>query len=62
MTNVVGLALFALGVVLLITGFSDSPVAGSRGSPGPDSLWLILGGAITVIGGLWLALRGTSRI
>lgn len=58
MNNIVGLAVFGLGIVLLIFGLTAVP------SPGADipqlssnhSTWMLLGGAAAVIGGLILAI------
>ena len=64
MNNVVGLAIFALGIILLIFGFNESRSFGSdvsrffTGNPTDRSIWLIIGGAVAVILGLFLALRG----
>jgi hypothetical protein len=67
MNNVVGLAVFALGVVLLIFGFNESQSFGSEvsrvftGNPTDRSVWMIAGGAAAVIAGLVLTLRGVRR-
>ncbi len=65
--NILGLAVFALGIVLLILGFNVSQSFGSdvsrffTGNPTDRTLWLIIGGAAAVIVGLFLALRGARR-
>jgi multisubunit Na+/H+ antiporter MnhB subunit len=67
MNNIVGLAIFALGIVLLIFGFNESQSFGSdvsrffTGNPTNRSIWLIIGGAVAVITGLTLAIRSTRR-
>ncbi len=67
MNNIAGLMLFALGVVLLIFGFNESRSFGSdvsrffSGNPTDKSIWLIAGGAVAVIAGLVLAMRGARR-
>ncbi|HWH72595.1 MAG TPA: DUF3185 family protein [Candidatus Sulfotelmatobacter sp.] len=67
MNNIVGLAIFALGIVLLIFGFNASQSFGSEvsrlftGNPSNRAIWMILGGAAAVIVGLLLAVRGTRR-
>jgi hypothetical protein len=67
MNNIMGLAVFALGVVLLIFGFNESRSFGSEvsrlftGNPTDRSIWLLAGGAISVVTGLLLALRGIQR-
>ena len=67
MNNIVGLAIFALGVVLLIFGFNESHSFSSdvsrvfTGNPTDRSIWLIVGGAVAVIVGLVLAIRGARK-
>lgn len=67
MNNVVGLVIFALGVVLLIFGFNESHSFGSdvsrffTGNPTDRAMWMIIGGAVAVIAGLFLSIRGTRR-
>jgi multisubunit Na+/H+ antiporter MnhB subunit len=67
MNNVIGLAIFALGVVLLIFGFNESQSFGSEvsrfftGNPSDRSMWMIVGGAVAVVAGLVLAVRGMRR-
>jgi Protein of unknown function (DUF3185) len=63
MHSIVGLAIFALGIVLLIFGFNESQSFGSdvsrffTGNPTNHSIWLIAGGGASVVLGLFLALR-----
>lgn len=65
MNNIVGLAVFAVGIVLLIFGFNASHSFGSdvsrffTGNPTDKSMWLLIGGAAAVIVGLFVAIRGT---
>jgi multisubunit Na+/H+ antiporter MnhB subunit len=65
--NIVGIGIFALGIVLLIFGFNASQSFGSEvsrfftGNPTNESMWLIIGGAVAVIVGLFLAFRGARR-
>jgi hypothetical protein len=67
MNNIVGLAVFAAGIVLLIFGFNASHSFGSdvsrffTGNPTDKSMWLLIGGAAAVIIGLVLALRGSRQ-
>jgi hypothetical protein len=67
MNNIAGLAVFALGIVLLIFGFNESHSFSSdvsrvfTGNPTDRSLWLIIGGAAAVIVGLVIAIRGARR-
>jgi hypothetical protein len=67
MNNIVGLGVFALGVVLLIFGFNASQSFSSdvsrafTGNPTDRSIWLIAGGAAAVILGLFMALRSGKR-
>jgi hypothetical protein len=64
MNNIIGLAILALGIVLLIFGFNESHSFGSdlsrtfTGNPSDRSMWLIAGGAVAVVAGLVLAIRG----
>jgi multisubunit Na+/H+ antiporter MnhB subunit len=65
--NIIGLAVFALGIVLLIFGFNESQSFSSdvsrffTGNPTNKSMWFIAGGAVAVIVGMVLALRGMKR-
>ena len=65
--NIIGLAVFALGIVLLIFGFNESQSFGSdvsrffTGNPTDKSMWLIAGGGVAVIAGMVVALRGMKR-
>jgi hypothetical protein len=67
MNNVVGLAIFAVGIVLLVFGFNASHSFGSdvsrffTGNPTDKSMWLLIGGAAAVIVGLVVAIRGSRR-
>ena len=67
MNNILGLAIFAVGIVLLIFGFNASQSFSSdvsrffTGNPTDKSIWLLIGGAAAVIVGLVIALRGTRR-
>jgi len=67
MNNVAGVVIFAVGVVLLIFGFNESHSFGSdvsrffTGNPTDRAMWMIIGGAVAVIGGLFLTIRGTRR-
>jgi hypothetical protein len=67
MNNIVGLAVFAAGIVLLIFGFNASHSFGSdvsrffTGNPTDKSIWLLVGGAAAVVVGLVIALRGTRH-
>lgn len=68
MNNIVGLAIFALGVVLLIFGFNESHSFSSdvsrffTGNPTDRSIWMIAGGAVAVVLGLFLAIRGSRKV
>jgi len=67
MNNIVGLAIFAVGIVLLVFGFNASHSFSSdvsrvfTGNPTDKSIWLLMGGAAAVIVGLVLAIRGGRR-
>ena len=63
MNNIVGLAIFAVGIVLLIFGFNESQSFASEvsrvfsGNPSDHSMWMLVGGGLAVVAGLVLALR-----
>ena len=65
--NLIGLAVFALGIVLLIFGFNESQSFSSdvsrffTGNPTDRSMWLIAGGGVAVVAGMIFALRGMKR-
>jgi multisubunit Na+/H+ antiporter MnhB subunit len=67
MNNIAGLAVLALGVVLLIFGFNESHSFSSdvsrtfTGNPTDRSMWLIIGGAVAVVVGFVLAFTGRKR-
>jgi hypothetical protein len=67
MNNIVGLALLALGIVLLVFGFNESSSFGSdvsrafTGNPTDRSMWLIGGGALAAIGGLAMTILGRRK-
>jgi len=67
MDNIIGLAIFALGIVLLIFGFNESHSFSSdisrtfTGNPTDRSIWFIAGGAVAVIVGLVLSVRGMKK-
>jgi hypothetical protein len=67
MNNIVGLAIFAVGIVLLVFGFNASHSFGSdvsrffTGNPTDKSIWFLVGGAAAVIVGLAVAIRGGRR-
>jgi hypothetical protein len=68
MNNIVGLAVLALGIVLLIFGFNESHSFSSdvsrtfTGNPTNHSMWLIIGGAVAVVAGIGVALSGRRRL
>jgi hypothetical protein len=67
MNNIVGLAVLALGIVLLIFGFNESHSFSSNvsrtftGNPTDRAMWLIIGGSVAVVVGFILALTGRRR-
>jgi hypothetical protein len=67
MNNIVGLAILALGVLLLIFGFNESHSFSSdvsrafTGNPTNRAMWLIVGGALAVVAGFVVALTGRRR-
>ena len=67
MNNIIGLAILALGIVLLIFGFNESHSFSSSvsrtftGNPTDRSMWLIIGGAAAVVVGIAVSLMGRRR-
>jgi len=67
MTNIVGLAVFAAGIVLLIFGFNESHSFGSdvsrffTGNPTDRSIWFLIAGAAAIIVGLCVAIFGARK-
>ncbi len=67
MNNIVGLGIFAVGVVLLIFGFNESHSFNSdvsrffTGNPTDRSMWLIVGGSLAVIAGLVLSIQASRK-
>ena len=67
MNNIAGLAILALGIVLLVFGFNESHSFSSdisrtfTGNPTDRSMWLIIGGAVAVIAGIAVSLTGRRR-
>ncbi|HZE96078.1 MAG TPA: DUF3185 family protein [Planctomycetota bacterium] len=70
MTRFLGLALFVVGIVLLGFGLSASDSIGSEfsrffaGKPTDKSIWLLLGGIVSMILGIggMVSNRGTARV
>lgn len=67
-TKAIGIALIVLGAGLMIFGFMESDALGSQlnealtGSPPDRVIWMIVGGAVSLAVGLFLALaRGGSK-
>ena len=67
MNKIVGFALLALGIVLLVFGFNASNSFGSdvsrafTGNPTDRSMWLIGGGALAVVAGLAMTVWGLRK-
>ena len=67
MTNIVGLAIFAAGIVLLIFGFNESHSFSSdvsrvfTGNPTDRSIWFLIGGAAAIVVGLLVAIFGARK-
>ncbi len=67
MNTIVGLGVFAVGLVLLIFGLNESQSLSSdvsrffTGNPTDRSIWLLVGGTVSVIAGLVLAFRRTRH-
>jgi len=68
MNKGIGLALIAVGIVLIIYGVDASNSASSgvsrifTGAPTNKTLWLLLGGIASAIVGAVMALRPTGRV
>lgn len=65
MANVMGLSLFVAGVVFLIFGFASDPSGLQQtfyaNGVGIRPLWLLVGGALAVPLGIYVAWRGVRR-
>ena len=67
MNRIIGVAILALGIVLLIFGLNESHSFNSdvsrffTGNPSDRSMWMIVGGAVAVIAGLAVAFTGRKR-
>jgi hypothetical protein len=67
MNNVIGIALLAGGIILLVFGINAANSTGSEiskfftGNPTDRSMWMIIGGAVATVAGLVSLLRGRSR-
>jgi hypothetical protein len=63
MNRAIGIALLAGGIALLVFGINASESFGSdvsrffTGKPTDESMWLLIGGIVASIAGLFLALR-----
>lgn len=63
MNNILGLGIFALGIVLLIVGFSESEAISSElsrvfsGDYSNRNLLMLVGGGTSVVLGLFVAIR-----
>jgi hypothetical protein len=64
MNRAIGLALLAVGIVLLVLGINASESLGSdisrffSGTPTDESIWMLLGGAACIVVGLFGTLAG----
>jgi uncharacterized protein DUF3185 len=67
MNNIAGIAVLALGIVLLIFGFNEAHSFSSdvsktfTGNPTNHSMWLIIGGAVAVVAGIGVSLSGRRK-
>lgn len=67
MNKIVGAALLAVGVLLLIMGFNASESFSSevseavRGTPTDRSIWFLVGGGVMGVVGLGMLLMGRSK-
>jgi hypothetical protein len=66
--NPLGIVLIVLGIILLIFGFSAADSVGSHvhrfftGNPTDRTMWLMIGGGLSLIVGLALTFAGPRRI
>jgi hypothetical protein len=66
-TRVISIALLAVGIMLIIWGFSASDSMSSdvsrffTGSPTNKTVWLLIGGSVAVIVGLFGSFRWPNR-
>ncbi len=67
MTHIFGLAVFALGIALLVVGFATGGTTNAQISawlavhPAVQSVWLLIAGAASVLTGLVLAFLATRK-
>lgn len=67
MMRIAGVALLAVGVLLLVMGFNASESFSSevseavRGTPTDRSIWLLVGGGVMGVAGLGMLLMGRNR-
>jgi multisubunit Na+/H+ antiporter MnhB subunit len=67
MNNIAGLVVLALGIVLLIFGFNESQSLSSdvsrffTGNPTDRAVWMLIGGVIAVLAGLFLSITGIRK-
>ena len=63
MNKILGMALLAAGIVLIVFGINASNSLGSdisrffHGTPTDKSIWMLTGGIVTAIVGLFMSLR-----
>ena len=67
MIRIIGLVLFAIGIVLLIFGYNASQSVGERIVEGftghftNQTMWYLIGGVAATVGGLGLSVWGGGR-
>ena len=66
MNKAFAIALLVGGIVLLVFGFNESNSFGSEvnkvftGNPTDKSMWMIVGGAVAALAGLFMTFRGSK--
>jgi Protein of unknown function (DUF3185) len=67
MNRPLGIVLLAAGVLLLVFGINSSNSIGSdfsrffSGTPTDKTVWLLLGGVVSIVAGSVMSLRGQPR-
>ena len=67
MSNIAGLVIFAIGIVVLVLGYNSSQSFSSdfsrffTGNPTDKSIRMLIGGGVAVIVGLFIAIRGSRK-
>jgi hypothetical protein len=68
MNTAIGIALMAVGLLLVIFGFNESQSLSSdvsrvfTGTPTDRSMWMLIGGAVTAILGIAMIFMGRRKV